>query len=274
MMTVWRTGLTPRNIYKILLFFLIFTTMLYMMYFYHMSFAHQQYYARITLQERRLLLNTLQEFMKSMDAANLSYFLYGGSLLGSYRHHGIIPWDDDIDLMMNSSEKELIKKALSKSLPLYDLDIPESGHWKFYYTKMNNLLDYHHRWPFLDMFFFLENKTHIWDEELNSAKTFTFLKKKLYPLRKRPFNHLMVNAPCNIEFCMNGYDPEECVASSYLHKKEKPLPVFKWVTVPCKDLITSYAFVQHKQLKDGSWNETLVLNNTKVIHSIITEKYC
>ncbi|GAB1600424.1 uncharacterized protein LOC115213450 [Argonauta hians] len=261
-----------QNICKLFLLSIGIVALVTIMYSYHYDFAHKQYYVRITPRERLLLLNTLEEFTKSMDLANLTYFLYSGSLLGTYRHHGIIPWDDDIDVMMNSSEKSLIIKALSKSSPEYELDIPKEGHWKFYYTRMNNLLEYNHRWPFVDMFFFLENATHVWDEEEDSKIIMSYLKTKLFPLQKRPFNHLNVYAPCNIEFCMNGYDPEVCIASGYSHKNEKPLPKFKVVSVPCKHLMNSYPFVKYKQLEDSSWNETLVQNNTKVIHSIITKR--
>lgn len=43
------------------------------------------------------ILDTIDEFCNNN---NIKYFLGGGSLLGAIRHHGYIPWDDDIDIMM------------------------------------------------------------------------------------------------------------------------------------------------------------------------------
>ncbi|MDD6518591.1 MAG: LicD family protein [Oribacterium sp.] len=37
---------------------------------------------------------------------NLKYYLCGGGLIGAIRHHGFIPWDDDIDLFMPRNDYE------------------------------------------------------------------------------------------------------------------------------------------------------------------------
>lgn len=51
-------------------------------------------------------LNLLLQFKTICEKNNLRYSLGGGSLLGSIRHKGFIPWDDDIDLMMPRPDYE------------------------------------------------------------------------------------------------------------------------------------------------------------------------
>ena len=62
---------------------------------------------------------------------NLTYWIDGGTLLGSVRHDGFIPWDDDIDIC-------LLYPDYKKLLDILELECPQH---KFYHTyyKTNNI---------------------------------------------------------------------------------------------------------------------------------------
>ena len=67
----------------------------------------------------------LMSFIKEVDAFftenNLEYFLMGGSLLGAIRHHGFIPWDDDIDIGMMRKDYEKLKQLLRQNFAGADI---------------------------------------------------------------------------------------------------------------------------------------------------------
>ena len=73
------------------------------------------------------LLCILRDFIWVCNKYNLEYTLGGGSVLGSVRHKGFIPWDDDLDINMPRSDYERFKKVFSKELAdEYDLRVPNS----------------------------------------------------------------------------------------------------------------------------------------------------
>lgn len=55
------------------------------------------------------LLDLLAEFDRVCRAHNIKYSIDGGTILGKGRHGGIIPWDDDIDVIMFRSEYEKLR---------------------------------------------------------------------------------------------------------------------------------------------------------------------
>lgn len=93
----------------------------------------------ITLEEMRDLQLQMLDFLhKTCEENHLRYYLCGGTLLGAVRHKGYIPWDDDIDVVMPSSDlKKLI--ALLKGNKDYELLNPyESPN---YYFECSKLID-------------------------------------------------------------------------------------------------------------------------------------
>lgn len=62
---------------------------------------------------KKCILSIAADVIDVCDENNVSYHLTGGSALGAVRHHGFIPWDDDIDFDMERRDVEKFISAFS-----------------------------------------------------------------------------------------------------------------------------------------------------------------
>lgn len=224
------------------------------------------------------ILDILEKFKALCDMNNLTFMLYGGSLLGSFRHFGVIPWDDDIDVFMNSSDKHRLLKVLA-NISSYAIHSPPNMQWKFYKKERNTMYNCsdsssgkmfvkHKTWPYIDIFFFSENDTHIWDENSMYSSTYVFAKEDIFPLTVSLFEHLILHVPRNTESVLSKtYNIELCVTSVYSHKYETQSTSTQ-LSLPCKRLYNYFPFV-FEIVTDNIVYRKLMING-KVLYGTIS----
>ena len=93
---------------------------------------------KVMTAHQALLLEMLKDFDAVCRRHHISYQLFAGTALGAVRHHGFIPWDDDVDVILMRSEYDrLFAEAAGDFDPeRYYVQRENSAHWPMQFSKL------------------------------------------------------------------------------------------------------------------------------------------
>ena len=83
-------------------------------------------------------LGIIKVFSDICEKYGLRYYLVGGTMLGAVRHHGFIPWDDDMDVGMPRPDYERFAKIVQNELPsgYQFLNYKKDSTYKRYFSRL------------------------------------------------------------------------------------------------------------------------------------------
>lgn len=226
------------------------------------------------------LKESLHELIAALDRANISYHMCGGTLLGSYLHHGIIPWDDDVDLCVADAERHRLMRTLDQMAPAYSYVLPSGEQHQdrikfFSVNESEPIIGDRYAWrvPFVDICFYAEDNATIWDMNMgpSTSNAKLFNKSMVFPLRRRPFMNLTLNAPrFRRRYLQHNYELDWCLTGDWSHLNET------WSLrgkqrIQCERLWSMHPFVFRTKLSNGTL-ETLRVGDT-VLDAIFVDEF-
>ncbi len=145
---------------------------------------------------------------------NIPYWIDGGTVLGAVRHNGIIPWDDDADLVYYSEDEERIL-ALADEFAKYGFVLSKFLHLRLYPSSTQS-------YPFVDLFGYVlcsDQTLRFESEQLRSFfHQFFWLPEEVNPLIRVKLGPIVVNAPnCAFRYLFAGYG-EDCMKKATFQK--------------------------------------------------------
>lgn len=179
-------------------------------------------------------IELLKYFQNFCQKNNLDYFLMFGTLLGQVRHSGFIPWDDDIDIMVEYDKFLKIYQDLNNSK--YEI-IKYNKYYKLYLRQNSRIRGLRWSWPFLDIFTFTNNDGTCRLKDLPGD--IIFPSSIVFPLKRRKFENIMTYIPNRPDLILNkkyGNNwSSTCVSSNWNHRRE--VSINRTSTLPCTTVV-------------------------------------
>ena len=154
------------------------------------------------------LYKMLAHLVKTLDKYCIPYLVDCGSLLGTIRHGGLIPWDDDIDICIE--EKDVPQVLWLKSIIEGEYQLRYASGKKYLKLKKDNL--------WIDIFI---HKQGVYPQKHRQWRNFVI--EEAFPSVKSKFGDIEVSVPKNYKKLLDDWFPkwESIAVVHHSHKSGK-----------------------------------------------------
>ena len=208
-------------------------------------------------EHKQIAINLLKKTIDILDEFQINYFLISGTLLGYVRHNDFIPWDDDIDLIVDKTiidKLPIIYAKYNKELTFINkqnflmkicFKKDDNNNFQIQNINIRNFNKYilgdketdTYTFPFIDLFIYNDNQYQ--NENLyksdnksdnKSENKLEFFNKlweinEFFPPKKVLFNEILVSIPNNPDYFLKiNYGLNYMttfISNSYNHQEEK-----------------------------------------------------
>ena len=171
--------------------------------------------------ERELALQHLRDADEILFSADVDYCVMFGTLLGLLRHDGLIPWDDDMDIIIFDSdnfEKKCRHQFEDRGYVVYDdvrsIDgIEKRCGYRIHSEKGLPIPGQSWKFPWLG----------VWEADVCNSKmtlppeVFSYAVDDFFPLERKCFLDFTVSVPRLSEEIVKQYYGNDCMTICMLH---------------------------------------------------------
>lgn len=205
----------------------------------------------LTEVEQRALLRVLFVLTSALEAFNVSYVAAEGTLIGSLRHGGLIPWDDDADITFKAEQWPTAKRVLS-CLPGYELKIHSDFMWKFFASDSPHWKDEAvTRFPYVDLFPYVEDEEYMWPLVIWLKDKMLWPRRQVFPTRLVAFDNFRLRAPHDVAGVLTHLfgDVSVCESRLFERRERRLTEQEERIRVDCRLLHHVYPFVGDEGVK-------------------------
>ena len=232
------------------------------------SWSLEDFRKAVADQEKEVFVDLVRVIDDTAERHNITYFMTFGTMLGSFRHHDMTPWDDDADVAMPYEKKATVWMMLNSLGQGYAVNVTADTQFRFVGRKSRLYSSlWQWRWPYVDIDFYKENRTHIW---MYSAGEFLLYDKTIiFPLHRRPLGPVSLNAPRDgLTYLTLTYSDYASCSTGMQHRYGRVRPR---AMLPCSVFSETYPFVHRSLTWDQKVMETLKLGS-KVLYSVVVDE--